>query len=48
MENEKEMQIRNLSAMKNSKEFCVRNKIEYPRVEDVWLNLKSEAKDNDK
>ena len=34
----------NLSAMKNIKEFCHRNDVEYTDVEEAWLNFKSRAK----
>ena len=30
----------NLTAMKNIKEFCLKNKIEYSDVEEAWLNFK--------
>lgn len=34
----------NFSAMKNIKEFCLRNDIEYVCIEDAWLHFKSEVK----
>lgn len=30
----------NLNAMKNIKEFCFKNDIDYADVEEVWLNYK--------
>ena len=29
----------NFTAMKNIKEFCLKNKIEYSDVEEAWLNF---------
>lgn len=34
----------NLIAMKNIKEFCQRNNLEYTNVEEAWLNFSSEGK----
>lgn len=34
----------NLNAMKNIKEFCLKNDIEYSDVEEAWLNFTVEAK----
>ncbi|OBW91902.1 DNA-binding protein [Gallibacterium genomosp. 3] len=34
----------NLNAMKNIKEFCLRNDIEYSNVEEAWLDYAVEAK----
>lgn len=30
----------NLIAMKNIKEFCHKNNIDYARIEEAWLNFK--------
>lgn len=35
----------NLTAMKNIKEFCLKNDIEYSDVEEEWLNYTLEAKE---
>ncbi len=32
----------NLTAMKNIKEFCFKNDIEYAGLEEAWLNFKVE------
>ncbi len=34
----------NLSAMKNIKEFCLRNRIEFSNIEEAWLDFKTEGK----
>lgn len=34
----------NFTAMKNIKEFCLRNDVEYSDVEEAWLNYKVEVK----
>lgn len=34
----------NLSAMKNIKEFCRRNEIDFLTIEEAWLNLDEEDK----
>lgn len=34
----------NLIAMKNIKDFCTKNDIEYAPVEEAWLNFKAEEK----
>lgn len=35
----------NLNAMKNIKDFCLRNDIEYTDLEEAWLNYNAEAKE---
>ena len=32
----------NLSAMKNIKEFCLKNNIDYTGIEEAWLDFKVE------
>ncbi len=34
----------NLSTMKNIKEFCQKNDIEYSTIEEAWLDFKVEGK----
>lgn len=34
----------NFTAMKNIKEFCLKNNIEYSGIEEAWLNYKVEGK----
>ncbi|MDU2829674.1 MAG: helix-turn-helix transcriptional regulator [Anaerococcus sp.] len=34
----------NLIAMKNIKEFCLKNDLEYKDLEESWLNFKVEGK----
>ncbi|WP_049691412.1 helix-turn-helix domain-containing protein [Anaerococcus jeddahensis] len=34
----------NLNAMKNIKEFCLKNDLEYTGLEESWLNFKVERK----
>ena len=34
----------NLSAMKNIKEFCLKNNIDYTGIEEAWLDFKVEGK----
>ena len=34
----------NLIAMKNIKEFCLKNDIDYAGVEEAWLDFKVEGK----
>jgi DNA-binding XRE family transcriptional regulator len=33
----------NLTAMKNIKEFCLKNDIEYSSIEEAWLNFSVEG-----
>lgn len=35
----------NLSAMKSTKEFCLKNDIEYSSIEKAWLDFSVEEKD---
>ena len=37
----------NLTAMKNIKEFCSRNDVDYASLEELWLDLGSEEKQHD-
>ena len=37
----------NLNAMKNIKEFCLKNDLEYIGLEEAWLIFKVERKSND-
>ena len=37
----------NLIAMKNIKEFCDQNNVEYSELEELWLSLGKEGKDRD-
>lgn len=37
----------NLTAMKNIKDFCLKNDIEYSDVEEAWLNYTVGGKRND-
>lgn len=34
----------NLNAMKNIKEFCIKNNIDYVGVEEAWLDFRVEVK----
>lgn len=34
----------NLSAMKNIKEFCLKNDVDFSTAEEAWLNYKTEDK----
>lgn len=34
----------NLNAMKNIKEFCLKNDVDYAGVEEAWLDFKVEGK----
>lgn len=35
----------NLTAMKNIKEFCLKNNIEYSSIEEAWLDFSVEGKE---
>lgn len=35
----------NLAAMKNIKEFCLKNNVEYPSIEEAWFNSSMEGKE---
>lgn len=37
----------NLGAMKNIKEFCINNNVEYSPIEEAWLDFNAEDSNND-
>ncbi len=37
----------NLTAMRNVRDFCLANEIDFSNAEEAWLNYKTEAKNSD-